>query len=130
MSWPEARSAHTTVAPTAPTVATAEASPSIATSTAAMPNAGAITRRAVGGIGRLPHDDPTTAAELVLRCLPELPAVPQLPGRDPREGMLAQWLVALPEVEVARDGSLTVLGESDAAPECVFDDRAHSGLLA
>ncbi len=53
------------------------------------------------GIGSLPHDDPTTAAELVLRCLPELPAVPQLPGRDPREGMIAQWLVALPEVEVA-----------------------------
>jgi hypothetical protein len=82
------------------------------------------------GIGSLPHDDPTTAAELVLRCLPELPAVPQLPGRDPREGMLAQWLVALPEVEVAPDGSLTVLGESDAAPECVFDHRSHSGLLA
>ncbi len=82
------------------------------------------------GIGSLPHDDPTTAAELVLRCLPELPAVPQLPGRDPREGMLAQWLVALPEVEVAPDGSLTVLGASDAAPECVFDERAHSGLLA
>ncbi len=82
------------------------------------------------GIGSLPHDDPTTAAELVLRCLPEMPAVPQLPGRDPREGMLAQWLVALPEVEVAPDGSLTVLGVSDAAPECVFDDHAHSGLLA
>jgi hypothetical protein len=82
------------------------------------------------GIGSLPHDDPVAAAELVLRRLPELPAVPQLPGRDPREGMLAQWLGALPEVEVARDGSLTVLGESDAEPECVFDERAHSGLLA
>ncbi len=82
------------------------------------------------GIGSLPHADPDTAAELVLRCLPELPAVPQLPGRDPREGMLAQWLVALPEVEVAPDGSLTLLGDSDAAPECVFDERAHSGLLA
>jgi len=82
------------------------------------------------GIGSLPHDDPTAAAALVLRCLPELPAVPQLPGRDPREGMLAQWLVALPEVEVGPDGSLTLLGASDAAPECVFDERAHAGLLA
>jgi hypothetical protein len=82
------------------------------------------------GIGSLPHDDPMVAAELVLRRLPELPAVPQLPGRDPREGMLAQWLVALPEVRVARDGSLTVVGDSDAAPECVFDEHAHSGLLA
>jgi hypothetical protein len=82
------------------------------------------------GIGSLPHDDPATAAELVLRCLPDLPSVPQLPGRDPREGMLAQWLVALPEVDVAPDGSLTVRGDSEAAPECVFDDDAHSGLLA
>jgi hypothetical protein len=82
------------------------------------------------GIGSLPHDDPVAAAELVLRCLPELPAIPQLPGRDPREGMLAQWLGALPEVDVALDGSLTVLGQSDAAPECEFDERAHSGLLA
>ena len=82
------------------------------------------------GIGSLPHDDPAAAAELVLRCLPELPAAPQLPGRDPREGMLAQWLTALPEVEVERDGTLTLLGESDAAPECVFDEHAHSGLLA
>jgi hypothetical protein len=82
------------------------------------------------GIGSLPHDDPVVAAEVVLRCLPELPAIPQLPGRDPREGMLAQWLVALPEVAVAADGSLALLGESDAEPECVFDDRAHAGLLA
>jgi hypothetical protein len=82
------------------------------------------------GIGSLPHDDPAAAAELVLRCLPELPAIPQLPGRDPREGMLAQWLTALPEVEIGDDGSISLLGESEAAPECVFDDRAHSGLLA
>jgi hypothetical protein len=82
------------------------------------------------GIGSLPHDDPAAAAELVLRCLPELPAVPQLPSRDPREGMLAQWLVALPEVEVALDGSLTVLGDSDAPPECTFGVDAHAGLLA
>ena len=82
------------------------------------------------GIGSLPHHDPVTAAELVLRCLPELPAAPQLPGRDPREGMLAQWLDALPEVEVASDGSVVLRGESDAAPECVFEHHAHSGLLA
>src|SRR5215207_1525638 len=82
------------------------------------------------GVGSLPHHDPATAAELVLRCLPELPAAPQLPGRDPREGMLAQWLGALPEVEVASDGSVVLQGQSDAAPECVFEDHAHSGLLA
>ena len=82
------------------------------------------------GIGSLPHRDPVIASEFVLRRLPELPAVPQLPGRDPREGMLAQWLVALPEVEVAADGRIGLLGSSDAAPECVFDEEHHAGVLA
>jgi hypothetical protein len=82
------------------------------------------------GIGSLPHHDPAEAAEFVLRCIPELPAAPQLPERDPREGMLAQWLGALPEVDVRPDGSLVLLGDSDAEPHCVFDDDAHSGLLA
>jgi hypothetical protein len=44
--------------------------------------------------------------------------------------MLAQWLGALPEVEVARDGALTVLGASDDEAECRFDEHSHSGLLA
>src|SRR3954451_15875942 len=82
------------------------------------------------GIGRLPHTDARDAAEVVLGCLPEFPAAPQLPARDAREGMLAQWLGALPEVEVAPDGSITILGRSDLAPECVFDEFAHAGLLA
>jgi hypothetical protein len=82
------------------------------------------------GIGSLPHDDPVAAAELVLRCLPDLPAAPQLPARDPREGMIAQWLGALPEITVDRDGAVLVAGASDAAPDCKFDTGAHAGLLA
>ena len=79
------------------------------------------------GIGSLPHDDPVAAAELVLRCLPELPAAPQLPARDPREGMLAQWFGALPEVTIAPDGAVVVDNDSDAAPECDFADRRAHG---
>src|SRR3954467_15607135 len=82
------------------------------------------------GIGSLPHDDPIAAAELVLRCLPHLPAAPQLPARDPREGMIAQWLGALPEITVDPDGTVVATGSSDGAPECEFDDGAHAGLLA
>jgi hypothetical protein len=82
------------------------------------------------GVGSLPHTDPVAAAELVLRCLPELPAVPQLPARDAREGMIAQWVTALPEASVAPDGSIALLGHSDAAPECIVDSDAHAGLLA
>jgi hypothetical protein len=81
-------------------------------------------------IGSLPHTDPRAAVEAVMRCLPELPAVPQLPARDPREGLCAQWLGALPEVVVADDGAIAVLGASDAEPECILDPRAHAGLLA
>src|SRR5262245_32853724 len=82
------------------------------------------------GIGSLPHTDADEAAHAVLRLLPELPAVPQLPARDPREGMLAQWLDALPEVTVAVDGRIEVHATSDAPPECVVDEAAHAGLLA
>jgi hypothetical protein len=82
------------------------------------------------GIGSLPHSDPIAAAELVLRCLPEMPAAPQLPARDPREGMIAQWLGALPEVQLDVSGGIVVTTTSDAEPECVFDTRAHAGLLA
>jgi methionine synthase II (cobalamin-independent) len=82
------------------------------------------------GIGSLPHSDPIAAAELVLRCLPEMPAAPQLPARDPREGMIAQWLGALPEVQLDAAGGLVVTSTSDAEPECFFDSRAHAGLLA
>ncbi|MET0896010.1 MAG: hypothetical protein ABWY80_09175 [Acidimicrobiia bacterium] len=82
------------------------------------------------GVGSLPHTDAHEAAQFVLACLPELPAVPQLPGRDPREGMIAQWVAALPEVEVDTLGTLTVLGASDAEPECVVTPEAHGGLLA
>ena len=82
------------------------------------------------GIGSLPHTDAAVAAQLVLRVLPEMPAVPQLPARDPREGMIAQWTDALPEVHVAPDGALVVDGTSDAEPVCVVEPDAHAGLLA
>jgi hypothetical protein len=82
------------------------------------------------GIGSLPHIDAAEAAAVVLRRLPELPAVPQLPARDPREGMIAQWVVSLPEVSVAPDGSIAINGSSDLEPECIVDADAHGGLLA
>ena len=82
------------------------------------------------GIGSLPHEDPVAAAELVFRCLPDLPAAPQLPARDPREGMLAQWLGALPEVSLDAHGVVTVVGSSEESPDCRFTTDAHAGLLA
>ena len=58
------------------------------------------------GVGSLPHRDADAAAALVLRCLPELPAAPQLPQRSAREGMLAQWMHGVVGVDVADDGAI------------------------
>ena len=83
-------------------------------------------------IGSLPHRDAAAAAALVLRCLPELPAAPQLPMRTPLEGFVAQWARAIEGVRVENDGTLTVHpGLTGRAPiDTTFDALAHGGLLA
>jgi hypothetical protein len=83
-------------------------------------------------IGSLPHRDAGAAAALVLRCLPELPAAPQLPIRTPLEGFVAQWVRAIDGVHVEPDGSLTIAPGLDSHAEIVpaFDALAHGGLLA
>ena len=58
-----------------------------------------------------------------------MPAAPAAPGAI-REGMIAQWAIALPEVRVAADGTIEVDGSSDAEAECIVDRVAHGGLLA
>src|SRR4051794_37052331 len=52
MSCPDASAAHTSVATIAPTIAAVDASPAIAAHTAAITNAGAMTRNAVSMTGR------------------------------------------------------------------------------
>ena len=83
-------------------------------------------------IGSLPHHDAGAAAALVLRCVPELPAAPQLPMRSPLEGIVAQWARAIDGVDIEPDGSLALragLGpRASICPE--FDSIAHGGLLA
>ena len=83
------------------------------------------------GIGSLPHHDAGAAAALVLRCLPELPAAPQLPKRTPLEGFVAQWARAIHGVEIQPDGSITVPRPIDANAQidATFDALAHGGLL-
>jgi methionine synthase II (cobalamin-independent) len=54
------------------------------------------------GIGSLPHQDPFKASEVILNYFPESPYWPQLPSRDFKEGMLAQFTEGMPGV--AMDG--------------------------
>ena len=51
-------------------------------------------------IGSLPHTDPEEACTITLRHLREVPAWPQLPRRDYRENMYAQYSEGLPGVVV------------------------------
>lgn len=83
-------------------------------------------------IGSLPHRDPDAAAALVLRCVPELPAAPQLPQRTPLEGFVAQWARAIDCVDIEADGALVVRAgiAADAPIDTTFDALAHGGLLA
>jgi hypothetical protein len=82
-------------------------------------------------IGSLPHRDAAAAAALVLRCLPELPAAPQLPMRTPLEGVVAQWARAIAGIEIQPDGTLVQVSELDARAviDPVFDAETHGGLL-
>ena len=82
-------------------------------------------------IGSLPHRDPAAAAALVLRCIPELPAAPQLPMRTPLEGFVAQWARAIEGIRIESDGSLTPHPGLTARAEIdtTFDVLAHGGLL-
>jgi hypothetical protein len=82
-------------------------------------------------IGSLPHRDARAAAALVLRCIPELPAAPELPARTPLEGVIAQWAGAVPGVVVEPDGTLRVEGPIDplAPVQPELSAAAHTGLL-
>jgi methionine synthase II (cobalamin-independent) len=56
------------------------------------------------GIGSLPYKDADPALDLIFKYLPDIPFWPQLPKRDVREGMVAQFSENLPCIKVAREG--------------------------
>lgn len=59
-------------------------------------------------VGSLPFVDADEAVAFVLAALPELPAAPTLPRRDPREGMIAQAAWGIDGVTVRLDGTIAV----------------------
>jgi len=83
------------------------------------------------GIGSLPQRDAHAAAALVLRCLPELPAAPELPCRTPLEGVVAQWAGLVPGARVRADGAIEIAGDVDPLAPLTpsFDSAHHAGLL-
>jgi len=56
------------------------------------------------GIGSLPHKDTEEALDLIFKYTPKVPFWPQLPRRDVREGMVAQFCEGLPCIKVDNKG--------------------------
>jgi methionine synthase II (cobalamin-independent) len=56
------------------------------------------------GIGSLPFKDTQQALDLVFQYLPHAPFWPQLPKRNIREGMVAQYSESLPGLKMTDDG--------------------------
>ena len=84
-------------------------------------------------IGSLPHRDSRGAASLVLSCVPDLPAAPQLPHRTPLEGMISPWASAVPGVVIHADGTISLAGGVEIEPDTplhpVFSSDMHGSLL-
>jgi len=51
-------------------------------------------------IGSMPHIDPREACSIVMKCLPDIPAWPQLPKRSPKENMYIQFSEGFPGVVI------------------------------
>ncbi len=80
------------------------------------------------GIGSLPLLEPELAVDLVLQFCPNIPFWPQLPKRDIREGMVAQFSENVPCLELTADGLIYNSRKKDEELE-VFYDRIISGDL-
>ncbi len=78
------------------------------------------------GIGSLPHKDADEALDLIFKYLPEIPFWPQLPKRDHREGMVAQYGENLPCMKFV-DNSLIFNGIDKEKELEVFYENIISG---
>ena len=73
------------------------------------------------GIGSLPHKDVFAALELIFKYVPEIPFWPQLPKRDVREGMIAQFSEGLPCLKVNSEGLIFDSRNKDAELERFYE---------
>jgi hypothetical protein len=73
------------------------------------------------GIGSLPYDDAEQALESIFFYFPEMPFWPQLPKRDPRESMVAQFVEHIPCMKWFQDGIVFDARQSDKELEVFYD---------
>lgn len=73
------------------------------------------------GIGSLPHKDVYEALALINKYFPEAPFWPQLPKRDIREGMIAQFSENLPCLKMTPDGLIFDPSKKDEELERFYE---------
>jgi len=54
-------------------------------------------------IGSMPHTNSGEACSIIMKCLPDIPAWPQLPQRSPKENMIIQFSEGFPGVVIDGD---------------------------
>jgi methionine synthase II (cobalamin-independent) len=54
-------------------------------------------------IGSMPHTNPEEACSIIMKCLPDISAWPQLPQRSPNENMIIQFSEGFPGVVIDGD---------------------------
>jgi methionine synthase II (cobalamin-independent) len=73
------------------------------------------------GIGSLPYKEAPEALDLIFKYCPQIPFWPQLPKRDIREGMIAQYSENLPCLRIARDGLFFDAANREKELEIFYD---------
>ena len=80
------------------------------------------------GIGSLPYKEPEQALDLIFKYTPQIPFWPQLPKRDIREGMVAQFSENLPYLKVSPDAGLSFSAVNSRDKDLeVFYERVIAG---
>ena len=73
------------------------------------------------GIGSMPHRDVEAALDLVFKYTPQIPFWPQLPKRNTREGMVAQFSENLPCIKVKDEGVSFVTKDKEKELEIFYE---------
>jgi methionine synthase II (cobalamin-independent) len=80
------------------------------------------------GIGSMPHGEPQAALDLIFKYCPQIPFWPQLPKRDVREGMIAQFTQGLPCLRVSGDGVFFEAQDKERELEKFYDRLIREDL--
>ncbi|MBC8436343.1 MAG: hypothetical protein H8D90_00445, partial [Candidatus Omnitrophica bacterium] len=80
------------------------------------------------GIGSLPYNEAQKAVELVLKYCPQIPFWPQLPKRDVKEGMVAQFCEGMPCIKLTDQGAVFNPRDKERELEKFYESIINANL--